>query len=565
MLIVKLNNGGIETPIHNEKEKLKSGNVVKGVNTIDSFSFAILPSNGGFNKIFDFQTLVSVYNTNKNRYEFQGRVLYSNTAMDSDGKISKEVTCESYFGFLCDSQQMYVAEQNWTVNGLLQHIIDVHNSQVEDYKKFTIGEVDVTDPNDNLYIGIQRENTWKTIEEKLIKKLGGEIRFRVVDGIIYLDYLTKIGTTRATPIKLSRNMKSITKEVDPSAYVTRLIPLGCKLGETEERLDISSVNGGKIYIDDEAAIAAYGIHVGYVEWDDVTTASALFNKGQNWMIESNKVQVKYSASALDLSLLGLEIDDFDVHDYHPIQNALLSIDDVARIIKKNINVCEEVSSTIEFGDNFKTLSDIQQEQTDLLKSAAQDLAVTASVLKSQVASTQNSVKELDEKVTNISEGELESIRKSIDEQSSSIATTAEGIVAEHMTKYVEKSVYDQKVTELNNKLEVTSKGIEASVETTVTELKEKDGALETRLTTMEKLLTFDENGLTIKQENSPNQVVIDNDGIEIKVNGAAVQEFNSDGESTIPDLRVRNRLKLFGFLIDPDTSGNVNCEYVGEG
>ena len=386
MYLVTIYNDGIPTEIHNEEKKLKSGTVVKGINTIDSLSMSLLPSNIGFNRLREFTTLVDVYNTRRKRTEFIGRVLYSNPSMSDNGSIVKAVTCESVFGYLCDSQQLYVEEKNWTVRGFLEYAVGVHNSQVEEYKRFTVGEVTVTDPNDNLYCGIQRENTWETIKKKLIDKLGGEIRYREVDGEIYIDYLTEIGTTKATKIALSHNMKAISKEKDPSAYVTRLIPLGCKLKkevtttddegnettemvETEERLDISSVNDGKIYIDDTQAIQAYGIHIGYQEWDDVTDPNNLLTKGENWLVENNKLQIKYSITALDLSILGLDIDDFEVCNRHPIENALLGIDDTARIIKKSIDICEEVKSTIEVGDNFKTLSDMQIENAGKIDSA----------------------------------------------------------------------------------------------------------------------------------------------------------------------------------------------------
>lgn len=379
MYIVSIINNGIETPIHNAERKLSSGKVVKGINSIDTFSFTILPSNVGFNRLFDFKTLVKVYNTNKDRYEFFGRVLCSNPEMSDSGAIFKTVTCESFFGFLCDSIQSYYDTQNWTVEGLFRHIIDIHNSQVEDYKKFVIGEITVTDKNDNVYIGIQRKKTWKTLKENLLDTLGGEFRLRVVDGVNYIDYLTEIGERKSTEIALSKNMKSIVKEVDPSAFVTRLIPQGCKLKETvtktdedgnetteevetEKRLDITSVNDGFEYIDVEDAIATYGIIVGVKEWDDVTLPENLFSKGKTWLEENNKVQIKYQITALDLSLLGLDIDDFDVCNYHPVKNALLGINDVARIISKSIDICEEVKSTIQIGDNFKTLSELQREQ-----------------------------------------------------------------------------------------------------------------------------------------------------------------------------------------------------------
>lgn len=362
MYIVNLINPDETIEIHGTKDKLQSGTVVQGINAIDSFTFSMLPSNKGFEKIHDSQSLITVFNTNTKQYEFHGRPLYSSSTMDDNGALTKEVICESYLGFFCDSQQAYVAEKNWTVIGLLEHIVSSHNRQVEPYKHFTIGEVTVSDPNDNLYIGIQRDNTWKVIEEKLLKTLGGEIRFRVEDGVTYLDYLAEIGTTSETKIALSKNMKSITRESDPSSFISRLIPYGNKLGDdTEERLDIKSVNNGVNYLEDVQALERYGIKYGIVEFDDVSEASNLMTKGMAYLKENNKIQVKYTISALDLSLLGLEIDAFYVHNYHPIENALLDIYDTARIIKKKIDVCEEVKSSFEIGDNFKTLSDLDIE------------------------------------------------------------------------------------------------------------------------------------------------------------------------------------------------------------
>lgn len=386
MYKITIYDNGAPIEIQNEKIKLSSGNVVKGLNSIDSFSFCMNPKNPGFNQLKERKTLIEIFNTNRNRYEYYGRVLYSNPSMSDSGVIKHDAVAESYLGFLQDSEQEYVEERNWTVTGLLQHILDVHNSQLEEYKHFVIGEVTVTDPNDNLYCGIQREKTWKTIQDKLINVLGGELTFRVVDGVNYLDYLVEIGEQKTTKIALSRNMKAITKEKEVSAFVTRLIPYGAKKTktvinedgttetvETEERLDITSVNNGVKYIVDEAAEAEYGINVHSENWDDVTVAANLISKGEQWLANNNKVQIKYAVTALDLSLLGLEIDDFEVGNYHPIVNPLIGINDVARIIKKNINVCDETKSTFEIGENFKSLSDIQREQAEQTQIAAQSV------------------------------------------------------------------------------------------------------------------------------------------------------------------------------------------------
>lgn len=431
MYIVKIRNGNLTQTIHGHKEKLKSGKITKGINTIDSFTFSMLPDNPGFSVINEFTTHVEVYNTNKNRYDFIGRVLYAETTMDEKGLITKSVTCESIFGYLCDSQQMYVETQNWTVSGLLQHLIDCHNSQTEEYKHFKLGTVTATDKNDNLYQAVQRENTWDAIKSKLIDKIGGEIQFRVEEDGIYIDYLDQIGEVKETPIALSVNMKSITREQDPTAFITRLIPLGCKLtdaegNETEQRLDITSVNNGLNYIEDEEAVALYGIHVGFAEWDDVTEPQNLYNKGVALMEENNKVQVKYSITALDLYLIGIVLDDLDVCNTHPVKNGLIGVDDMARIIKKNIDICEETKSTIEVGDNFKTLSDIQREQTAQLKAAAANLNQLQQQTSNLTGDFAKKLENLDTKIDSTAEQLEEDYTSKIEQLSDSIKLEVNG-------------------------------------------------------------------------------------------------------------------------------------------
>ena len=522
MYIVTITNGNIDTVIHGDIEKLKSGKVVKGINTIDSFTFTLLPSNAGFSLINEFTTLVKVYNTNKKKYTFIGRALYAETSMGADGLIEKEVTCESVMGYLCDSQQAYVATQNWTVQGLLQHLINSHNSQVESYKRFTIGEVTASDSNDNVYVGIERENTWEAINSNLIKKIGGELQYRVEDDVIYIDYLEQIGETKATEIALSKNMKSITREKDPTSYITRLIPLGAKLGnDTEERLDITSVNGGLNYIEDEKAVEVYGIHAGYVEFDDVTVAANLLSKGRAWMAENNKVQVKYTITALDLSLLGLVIDDFDIGNSHPIKNALLGIDDTARIIKKSEDIVEEVKSTIDVGDNFKSLSDIQREQAEQAAKAAQNVQKIESItvnLQGEVASTKESLEALQEQFegTENIDAELADIRQTMTENYTSAINTADQIRFEASQKYVEKTAFEEYQEDTSSRITQTAEEIEVSFTEQITRV---EGDLQTQLTTLTEWIRIAGGSMTFGTSESAFTLTIENDLIAFFYNG----------------------------------------------
>lgn len=546
MYIVTIENNGFITEIHGKTQKLKSGNVVKGINTIDTFSFSLLPSNAGFNSLYERKTFVRVYNTNKKRYEFQGRVLYTSPAMSDSGAITKDVVCESFLGFLCDSKQTYVDTRNWTVLELLNHIIDTHNSQLEDYKRIVIGEVTVTDKNDNLYCGIQREDTLTTIKNKLIDTLGGEIRLRVVDDVLFLDYLTQIGSVKTTPIALSRNMKSITQETDPSAYITRLIPLGAKEQgedgtESEIRLDITTVNDGKNYIDDEQAIERFGLNVGYVEFDDVTSPAILLTKGKNWLANNNKLKVKYSITALDLSLLGLDIDDFDTHNYHPLENGLLGIDDTARINKKNIDICEEVKSTIEVGENFKTLSDIQQEQANKTNNA---IASIGQIKNDYVTNG---------KLTTTT-AQLESL----------IQNTGESIVASVAGTYVTKEAEEELRQAVSAELKLLEDALNLKFTEANEEIKNVDGALQTKFEEVYKFFTFSENGLRIHSGDNEMALVLDNDIIAFYKNGIKFGEWDGvDFHTGNIIIELEEKAQFGNFAFVPRSDGSMSLLKVG--
>lgn len=549
MYIVTITNGNFSTEIHGAEEKLKSGKVTKGINAIDSFVFSLLPDNAGFDLIHEFTTHVTVFNTSKNRYDFIGRVLYAETSMAESGVIVKTVTCESLFGYLCDSVQDYAEAQNWTVSGLLQHLIDCHNSQTEEYKHFKLGNVTQTETNDNIYIGIQRENTWNALQKKLVDQIGGEFQFRMKDDGIYIDYLDRVGGVRDTPIAVSVNMKSISREQDPTSYVTRLIPLGSKLTdengkETEHRLDITAANNGVRYIEDTEAIEMYGIHVKVVEFDDIKTPEVLLARGKQWMAANNHINVKYTVTAVDLSLLGLAMHDFDIGNTHPIQNHLIGINDTARIIKVSLDVCEEHKSSFDVGDNIKSLSDLQLEQKDQSQS-------TEETIKNLQSETHNQKVELQEAIT---------------EQVSSATVTLESIMLSVMESYSQKS--GEEFEEFKRTLEanfgVWADGIIGRVSQTEQSIQEVDGDLQEKFNTITKYFTFDIDGLTIGQVDNQNKVVIDNDEISILVGNQIIQTFKSTGDALIPILKVSSSLNLLGLHVT-ETTTHINCDFIGGG
>ena len=366
MYLVTIENNGVETVINEVSTNTNnrvSGTIKQGINTINSFTFTIYPNNEGYNLINPLSTLVKVLNTKTNKYEFIGRVLSPTHSMSSNGLVSKSYICESELAYLLDTYQSYEEIHNDTVRGYLERLIRVHNANTDVNKQFVVGNVNVIDNNDSLYRYVAYDSTKKNIDDDLIGKLGGELQIRHENGIRYLDYLQEIGKVCTTEIRLAKNLQDIEQNIDVNGYCNRLVVLGSKLKttddegnevDTENRLTIESVNNGVRYIDDEESISKYGIIQGQVIYDDVTDAKNLFTKGQKYLLNQRLI-ISNKVNALDLSLIGIDIDSFEVGNYYPLIHEILNINDTVRIVEKSISIDSPHTSTITLGDLEKDI------------------------------------------------------------------------------------------------------------------------------------------------------------------------------------------------------------------
>lgn len=407
-----------------ESPRLISGSINHGINTIDNFTFKIATNNIGYNKLNALTTLVEVLNIKSNNLEFKGRVLLPIESMDSNGMFLKNVTCESELGYLMDSSTVFGEYHDISVRDFLQVIIDNHNSQVDEGKKFQLGNVTVVDNNDSLYRYLGYTKTFEAIKDKLIDRLGGELKIRYENGIRYLDYLESIGEIKSTEIRLAKNLQSIELEKDPTSIISRLLPLGNKLEDSEERLTIESVNNGNKYIDDIEAIEEFGVIVDSVTWDDVTQVSNLLKKGQEYLKENNRIKKKYKVTALDLSTIGLDFDSFEVGNSYPVINPLMNINENLRIIEKTIDIYNPQSSTLGIGDKLEDIKDYQLNNIATakeVKTVKETVQTTVSALNSVSVELNNTVEILNN--TNENMGNLNEVVKANVDATNAIANT----------------------------------------------------------------------------------------------------------------------------------------------
>lgn len=446
MYKVTIKNGNEETVIHHpyfNHIKLTSGQIKTGINIADGFSFSILPNNPGYNLLRPLKTLITVHNMKTNKTEFDGRILMPTESMEDNGALIKSFICESELGYLNDSCQRHGEYHDITIKQFLEVIIANHNKDVksdEIDKTFVVGNVTVTNSTDNLYRYLGYESTFDTIDDKLLSRLGGELVVRKEKGIRYLDYLASSGEVKTTEIRLAKNLKSIQKEVDPSEIITRLIPLGATIESEDEtatdasqaRITIESVNGGKDFIVDEEAEKTLGTSVTRsVSWDDITQPANLLSTGRAYLKENNRVKVKYSVSALDLSLIGLDTDSFDARNYYPVINPVMGINESLRVVEKTTDIIDPKSNSLSFGDQFKTASQYQNEANKVQKNVVElqntisrqtnkigSISTELSLTKEELDTTKQMLRQTQERLEsyeNITDGDITAINQSVND------------------------------------------------------------------------------------------------------------------------------------------------------
>ncbi|OIJ12654.1 lysin [Anaerobacillus alkalilacustris] len=377
MYKIKIINDGVETEIHNpyvNDIKIANGVIKTEINAIDSFNFSFYMNNPGYGKIKPLKTFINVFNIKKGQVEFEGRVLGPSENMDETGLHSAAYECEGELGYLHDSVQKHM-EFRGTPFELFNEIIEYHNLQVEDYKKFEVGEMNVTNSTNYLYLYLSAEHdTFQTLKEKLIDNIGGELQIRKENGVRFLDYLERIGEDKETEIRIAKNLRSMSRDVDPTEIITRLTPLGERV-ESEDpeatdasqaRLTIETVNNGIPYLDDEILQSEFGIQGGSITWNDITLPENLLARGLEWLSKQKVAYVQYKLSAIDLSLIGLDIDSFEKGNSYPLKNPIMAIDERLRVIGKSLDINNPQNAALTIGDKFKTLN---QYQSDMNRSA----------------------------------------------------------------------------------------------------------------------------------------------------------------------------------------------------
>ena len=239
-------------------------------------------------------------------------VLAEGRLFDSRQDIYNQIEwqAEGSLSYLTDSYVPKVKVEE-TIRALFTRYVNEHNSRVEDYKKFTVGQITI-DNADTEKVKVDNDGyryTADAIQNDLIDSYGGYLRTRYENGVRYLDYLKDYGHKTTQTIEYKKNLIDFALEVNPEDVFTYLIPTG------DNNLKINKVNNGKDYIEVEGAKAKWGNKYLLKSFSGISDASTLLKEAKQYIKNHyEELPESLEITAIDLKLLGVNVESIHVGD-----------------------------------------------------------------------------------------------------------------------------------------------------------------------------------------------------------------------------------------------------------
>lgn len=492
------------------------------------FDFTIYPTHPLYNSIRKLKSTIEVYRDGVRL--FRGRWVDD----ERDWNNQRKIECDDDLSFLDDSI-VRPYEYQGDVEPYLKQLIDSHNDQVEAEKRFVLRDVTVTDPNGYITrANINYPNTWSEIEDKLIKLLGGHIMLEYADGVNYLDYLADSPYRSNQKIELGQNLLDL-KETDLGADVaTAIIPLGAKLkdesgNDTDERLTIAGVNGGKDYVYSEEAVNAYGWIHKTVSFDDVTQATNLLRKANEELATAVNQEITLELTALDLSHMDKAISDFRFMDYVEAYSKPHNLDELFLISKLNLDMTNPANDKLTLGMTYKSFTGTQVDTRKRIETINADY-----VKNEQVNAVKN---------------EIVNVYSTIDQTASQIITVGEG--------FVSQSEHETFKQETSTQFKQTTDTFSFQFSSLVSQVNEMDEGTRAQFEELVKYIRFENGNILLGQVGNELTLKISHDRIGFSQSGVEVAYF-SNNKLYIEDAEVLTSIKIGKFRFSPRENGNLS-------
>lgn len=234
----------------------------------------------------------------------------------------------------------------------------------------------------------------------------------------------------------------------------------------QPRYNISSVNGGKDYIEDADLIRQFGVIEGTQIFDDLQDPAQIKQMGEKWLANEKQHVTKnsFEVSALELP----EFDRFKVGDFYQFINPQVSkTAQLLQVVEKDIDFAHERNSSLKIADVAKSLTDYQIEDSKKIDARFRSIqktltqqSLTIANLSSGAMSVESNNNQANQSINRVSEqsnfdakyikDELDKhlkdyaeIKKIIDDLPNKYATTEQlKVVSEKVNKLEQKGESD---------------------------------------------------------------------------------------------------------------------------
>ena len=353
-------NGDVFHPLHvpgSEEYLLIDPVLTMEMGMAGSFSCRVPPDHPHKDKIHPLISEIHIYQNGEKI--FRGRYVGSEEDFNRIGKLR----CEGDLAYLLDSIQRPFEHQG-SILQFLEKMLAGHNSQVEERKRFRLGNVTVVDGNNDINrSSTGYNNTLSCLREKLVDTHGGYFRVREANGVRYLDYLYDYGGINSQAIGFGENLLDLSRYMDTSTIITALIPVGASIEEAQtdgtmgsRRVDITSVNGGQDFIYIQEAVDKYGWIMGVQEWNDVTLPENLLKKAQAYLEECVSLPQTLELKAVDLSLIRDDISRLKVGYWTHVASAPHGITGTYLLSKRTIHLTAPEKDTVVLGGSMPSMT-----------------------------------------------------------------------------------------------------------------------------------------------------------------------------------------------------------------
>lgn len=517
---------------------ITQGKLNQELNTSGLLSIQIPQSNPSYGLAKLMKSVVQLYDDDE--LLFEGRPYSPSYNLFKDNQL----TIEGELAYLNDSVYSPYSYSG-DVKTFFTDLINNHNSQVDERRRFEVGNVTVTNSTEEGNITRSSEdydNTWSIIKEKLIDKLGGYLIVRHVGKHRYIDYLQEIDLELNQSVKQSINLVNATKEYTSNDLATVILPLGEKL-ENEENdsvnyLTIESVNGGSKYLESEDGIERYGRILKVVHHDDITLASNLLRAAQKDLADSLGLTQTINISASDLRKAGYEeYGSFRVGRLVDVKVQNLDIDEKMLINKLTIDLLNPSQNQLTIGSERRTLTDEQYKTTVKLEESIVEIN-----------------KESAQRVVNSA---LQTIRQ----VQSLITSNSEQLLSQFSDKYYDKNDTDTLLSKISTSIEQTASAITFAFNQYQTSQSEVNGNNETRFNEINRYIRFENGNIILGEEGNPIKLKQANDRISFLENDVEVAYINNKN-MYITNAEITNSLKLGNFAFIPRKNGNLSFKKV---